>query len=252
MADSKKDSLYEVSLEDLLAAGCHFGHQARRWNPKMAPFIWQTKDKIHIFDLAKTKAKLKEACLAVKELVSEGKTIVLVGTKRQAKEVVRQEAERVNIPYIVDRWLGGTITNWRQIKKSIDKLKELKEKKQTGEFDKYTKKENILIEREISRLEKSFGGIANLTQPAEALFVVDPHKEIAAIKEARMKGIKIFAIVDTNADPDLVDFVIPANDDAFRSIKLIVSVFSQAIKDGLALRTKKEAKKPVKEKKDVS
>jgi len=237
-----KNFMYEVSLKDLLVAGCHFGHQARRWNPKMAPFIWQTRDKVHIFDLAKTRDKLKEACLAVKDLISNGGQIVFVGTKKQAQEIIRQEAKKSKIPYLVDRWLGGVITNWQQIKKSIDKLKDLRDKRKAGEFEKYTKKENILIEREIQRLEKSFGGIVDLNKPPDALFIVDSHREIAAVKEAIMKGIKIFAIVDTNADPDVVDYPIPANDDAVGSIQLLVSFFTQAVRDGQELQKKSKSK----------
>jgi small subunit ribosomal protein S2 len=231
-------SLYEVPLKDLLEAGCHFGHQSRRWNPKMQPYIWQAKEGVHIFDLVKTAAKLKEACLALRDLVAEGKTVTFVGTKRQAQAVIKEEAKKTGVPYVAQRWLGGTITNWEQIKKSLDKLIEMREKKEKGEYEKYTKKENVLIDREIDRLSRFLGGLVDLKEPPEALFVVDVKREIAAVKEAKKKGIKVFAIVDSNADPDLVDYVIPANDDAVRSIKLIVAKIAQAVEEGKKLITK--------------
>lgn len=238
----KSSSSYKVSLKDLLEAGCHFGHQARRWNPQMEPYIWGARDGVHIFDLAQTASKLQEACSAVKDLVASGGTIVFVGTKRQAQAIIKEEAEKAGMPYISNRWLGGIISNWEQIKKSVDKLREMKEKKGKGEYEKYTKKENILIEREINRSTNLFGGLINLKDIPEAIFVVDPKRENAAVKEAADKGIKVFAIVDSNCDPSPIDFVIPANDDAVRSIKLIVSKFSEAVKEGLEKRKKLKSK----------
>ena len=232
----KKNSTYDVPLQDLLKAGCHFGHQSKRWNPKMAPYIWQAKKGIHIFDLPKTAKKLKEACLAMRELVKDGKTIIFIGTKRQASAVIKEEAKKAGIFYVSNRWLGGTITNWQQIKKSIDKLVEMKEKKEKGEYKKYTKKENVLIDRDINRLTRFFEGLETLKGIPDAIFVVDIKREIAAVKEARMKGIKIFAMVDSNSDPDLVDYLIPANDDAVQSIKLIVSKLAQAVIDGKKMK----------------
>lgn len=223
---------YLVPLEDLLAAGCHFGHQKKRWHPKMAPYIWQEKEGIHIFDLAKTSQLLNQACLAIRDLAQKGKKIILVGTKRQAQSVIKEIATQKGIPYVNNRWLGGTITNWKQIKKSIDKLKELRERKEKGEFKKYTKKENLLIERKISRLSRFFEGLLNLDDKPDAIFVIDVKREIVAIKEARAKNIPVFAIVDSNVNPDLVNYPIPANDDSIRSIKIIVEKISQAIKDG--------------------
>lgn len=242
MAKSKK-SLYDVPLKELLEAGCHFGHQSRRWNPKMQPYIWQSKEGVHIFDLVKTAAKLKEACLALQDLVAEGKTVIFIGSKRQAQEIIKQEALKAGVPYVAQRWLGGTITNWQQIKKSRDKLLEMKEKKEKGEYKKYTKKENVLIEREISRLNRFFEGLLDLKDNPEAIFVVDVKKEIAAVKEARQRGVKVFALVDSNADPDLVDYLIPANDDAVRSIKLIVSTVAQAAATGKKLIKKEKPSK---------
>ena len=228
MKKSKIDSTYDVLLKDLLEAGCHFGHQSRRWNPKMEPYIWQSREGVHIFDLAKTAENLKQACLAVRDLLSEGKNIIFVGTKRQAEAIIREEAEKLGISYVTYRWLGGTITNWPQIKKSIDKLNEMKDKKAKGEYEKYTKKENILIEREINRLTKFFGGLTKLTSPPDALFIVDSQREQAAVKEAKAKDIKVFAMLDSNSDPDMIDYPIPANDDAVSSIKLIVTKIAEA------------------------
>jgi len=238
----KKNSVYDVPLEDLLEAGCHFGHQTRRWNPKMVSYIWQAREGIHIFDLARTAEKLKEVCLLIRDLVKEGKTVVFVGTKRQAQAIIKEEAFKAGVPYVATRWLGGTITNWEQIKKSIDKLIEMREKKEKGEYKKYTKKENVLIDRQINRLNRFFEGLVDLKQIPDAIFVIDAKKEIAAVKEARMKGVKVFALIDSNADPDLVDYLIPANDDAVRSIKLIVSKVAQAVIDGKELLKTKDKK----------
>lgn len=225
MADTK------ITLKELLEAGCHFGHQSQRWNPKMKPYIFATKDKVHIFDLVKTKEGLGEAAAFAKATAAEGGKILFVGTKRQAKEIVKETAQKAGMPYVSERWLGGTITNWEQIKKSIDKLEEMKEKKEKGEYKDYTKKEQLLIDREIGRLERFFGGLVGLEGLPEAIFVVDIKKEEAAVLEANKKGVKVVAIVDTNSNPDLVDYVIPANDDAVGSIELIVGTIGQAIKE---------------------
>ncbi len=229
---AKKPAEYQVSLEELLEAGCHFGHQGRRWNPKMKPYIYAKKEGVHIFDLEKTAAGLVKAMAFVRDLVGEGKKIVFVGTKRQAADIIKEEATQAGIPYVNMRWLGGTITNWEQIKKGIDRLAELETKKQKGELKIYTKKENVLFDREIDKLNRFVGGLRTLTDLPQAIFVVDVKKEIAAVREARNKGITVIALVDSNADPDLVDYVIPANDDAVRSIKLIVSKLAQAFQDG--------------------
>jgi small subunit ribosomal protein S2 len=236
-------SLYDVPLKELLEAGCHFGHQSRRWNPKMKPYIWQAKEGVHIFDLAKTAAKLKEACVALQELVAAGKVVIFIGTKRQAGEIIKQEATKAGVPYVAQRWLGGTITNWQQIKKSRDKLVEMREKKGKGEYKKYTKKENVLLEREINRLSRFFEGLLELKENPDAIFVVDVKKEIAAVKEARKRGVKVFAMVDSNADPDLIDYLIPVNDDAVRSIKLIVGTVAQAAAAGKKLQKKEKPAK---------
>lgn len=221
----------EISLKDLLEAGCHFGHQTTRWNPKMKPYIFTARDRIHIFDLVKTKEGLTRAVAFAKTIASEGGQIIFVGTKRQAQEIVRQSAQKVNMPYITERWIGGLITNWDQIKKRLDFLADLKSGKASGRFKERTKKENLLIDREIVKLERIFGGIANLTGLPKAIFVADAKKDSGALTEARKRGIKSIAIVDTNANPDLADFVIPANDDATKSIQLIVDVIAEAVEE---------------------
>jgi len=233
---SKKTKDYVINLKDLLDAGCHFGHQSRRWNPKMKEYIFQKRGGVHIFDLEITAKKLKEAMEFVRDLTAEGKTIVFVGSKRQATAIVKEEAEKCGIPYVSERWLGGTITNWEEIKKRIDRLVDLEKKKEAGEFKKYTKKENVLINREIEKLKRFFGGLVKLKGKPEALFVVDVKKEIAAVKEAKRKGVMVVGMVDSNADPDMIDYVIPVNDDAVRSIKLIVSKLAEAVSDGVGLR----------------
>jgi len=234
----KKQPEYLISLEELLEAGCHFGHQGRRWNPKMKPYIYAKKEGVHIFDLEKTAVGLARAMVFVRDLVSEGKKIVFVGTKRQAAPIIAEEAVKAGLPFINMRWLGGTITNWEQIKKGIARLSELETKKQKGELKKYTKKENVLFNREIDKLNRFVGGLRSLTDLPAAIFVVDVKKEIAAVREARKTGISVVALVDSNTDPDLVDYVIPANDDAVRSIKLIVSKLAQAAQDGKANQPK--------------
>lgn len=223
-----KKTEYKISLKELLEAGCHFGHQARRWNPKMNEYIYTKRGGVHIFDLGLTAKKLKEAMEFVQNLTAEGKKIVFVGTKRQAAAVIKEEAEKCKMPYVAVRWLGGIITNWEQIKKSLDKMMDLEEKKSKGEFKKYTKRENVLIDKQIEKLDRFLGGLRSLKSEPAAVFVVDVKKEIAAVKEARMKGIPVIAIVDTNTDPDLIDYPIPANDDAVSSIKLIVSKIAEA------------------------
>lgn len=233
----------KISLKDLLEAGCHFGHQAQRWHPKMKDYLFGVRDGIHIFDLAKTKEYLDETVDYVEKLTKEGGTIVFIGTKRQAEAVIQEEARKAGMPFVSERWMGGIITNWEQIKKSIERLLEMKEKREKGEYKKYTKREQLLLDREIAKLEKFFGGLVDLKNLPEAIFVVDIKKEIAAVREANKKGIPIVAIVDSNSDPNLVDYVIPANDDAVGSIKLIVSAIAEAAKKGKETWEKKEKKK---------
>ncbi|MCX6817141.1 MAG: 30S ribosomal protein S2 [Candidatus Beckwithbacteria bacterium] len=229
---TKKTTEYKISLKELLEAGCHFGHQARRWNPKMKTYIYAKREGVHIFDLGQTAKKLEEAMKFVRDLVKEKKQLVFIGTKRQAATVIKEEAVKCSMPYVAVRWLGGIITNWEQIKKSVDKMMDLEKRKAAGEFKKYTKRENVLIDRDIDKLNRFLGGLRNLIQQPSAIFVVDIKKEIAAVREARKKGITVIGIVDTNVDPELVDLAIPANDDAVASIKYIVGKISQAVVDG--------------------
>lgn len=230
---------YSVPLTDLLEAGCHFGHQSKRWNPQMKPYIYTARDGVHIFDLAKTSEGVNQAAEYVRDLVAGGGEVLMVGTKRQAKAIVKEEAMKSGAPYVSERWLGGTITNWEQIKKSIEKLIEMRDKKEKGEYNKYTKKENVLIDREIGRLHRFFGGLTKLRKIPEAIFVVDTHREETAVYEAKQAGIKVVGLVDTNADPSIIDYIIPANDDAVRSIKLVVSQIARAYADGKKLAEKK-------------
>lgn len=232
----------EITLKELLEAGCHFGHQVTRWNPKMKPYIFTARDGIHVFDLAKTKEGLETACAFVKDLVSHGGKIIFLGTKRQVKKVIVEVAKEKDMPYVNQRWLGGTFTNWGEIKSRIKRMHELKEKREKGEFKKFTKKERILIDREINKLEKFFGGLVGLEELPEAIFVIDIKREIAAVREANKMGIKVVALVDTNCDPDLVDYVIPGNDDASGSVELVVRKIGEAIKLPSKPKSKKETK----------
>jgi small subunit ribosomal protein S2 len=232
----------KISLKGLLEAGAHFGHQARRWHPKMEPYLFGVRDGIHIFDLAKTKEGLEAAMAFVRKITSEGGLVIFVGTKRQAQAIVREEAKKASMPFVDHRWLGGTLTNWEQIKKRIEKLIEMKASREKGEYKKYTKKEQLLIDREIEGLEKKLGGLVSLEGMPAALFVVDTKKEESAVKEANKKGIPVVAIVDSNSDPDLIDYVIAANDDAVGTIKLIVSLIGEAAKKGQETFVKKEKK----------
>jgi small subunit ribosomal protein S2 len=229
---------FSADLLKLLEAGVHFGHQSRRWHPKMQPFIWQERDGVHIFDLLKTAECIKQAQEAIKQDIIAGKNIVYVGTKRQASPIIKEEAERAGVPYVVSRWAGGTMTNWSQVKKSIERLTELKEGLAKNKFNQYTKKERVLLDKEVTRLERLFGGLEGIKSPPEVLFIVDIAREKAAVKEAKMMGIKIYALIDSNANPELVDYPIPGNDDAVRSIKLLVSLFTDAVIEGKALAAK--------------
>lgn len=240
MADK---AAFSVDLRELLEAGCHFGHQARRWNPKMDQYIYTQRDGVHIFDLAITANQLAEAMEYVRDLVANGKEIIFVGTKRQAQEIVKEEAVKAGAPFVAVRWLGGLLTNWEQMQKRVKHLNDLKAKKEKGEFDRYTKKEQILIDREIARLERFFGGIAHLKNRPEALFIVDTHREDTAVREAGQVGIPVIGMVDSNANPEPVTKVIPVNDDAVRSIKLVVSAIAKAYAEGKNLK-QKAAPKP--------
>lgn len=232
----------EIKLKELLEAGCHFGHQVTRWNPKMKPYIYTARDKVHIFDLVKTKEGMEKAADFVRETIAKEGKIMFVGTKKQAKGIIKENALKLGMPYVSERWIGGTITNWEHIKRSLDQLRSLKTDKEEEKFKDLTKKERLLIDRKILRLEHIFGGLITLEKIPEAVFIIDIKKEAGAAKEAKMRGVTVIGVVDTNSDPDLADIVIPANDDAVKSIKLIVDFIGAAAEEGKGgLKSRKPA-----------
>jgi len=222
----------EVSMRDMLAAGVHFGHQTRFWNPKMAPFIFGARNKIHIINLERTVPAFSEALTELRNMASSGKKILFVGTKRAATDVIREQASRVKMPYVDQRWLGGMLTNYKTIRQSIKRLQELDAQSADGTFEMLTKREALQRSRILEKLESSLGGIKDMGGLPDALFVVDVMHEHIAVTEANKLGIPVFAIVDTNSDPDGVDFVIPGNDDAIRAIRLYVTAVADAIQTG--------------------
>ena len=221
-----------VSMKQLLEAGVHFGHQTRRWNPKMAPYIFTERNGIYIIDLQKTVKKLEEAYMFVREVAANGDEILFVGTKKQAQDSVRDEAQRCGMPFVNARWLGGMLTNFNTIQKRIRRLAQLKAMEENGTFDMLPKKEVIKLKLEIEKLEKFMGGITGMKRQPAAMFIVDPRKERIAVAEAKKLGIPIIAIVDTNCDPDEIDYVIPGNDDAIRAVKLIAGAMADAVLEG--------------------
>ena len=221
-----------VAMKQLLEAGVHFGHQTRRWDPRMAEYIFQARNGIHIIDLQKTSKKLDEAYAFIKEQAEEGKTILFVGTKKQAQECVKEAAEKSGMFYVNERWLGGTLTNFKTIRKRIERLAELEKMQEDGTFDVLPKKEVILLKKEMDKLEKNLGGIKEMTQIPDVIFVVDPKKEHIAVQEARKLNIPLVGLVDTNCDPNDVDYVIPGNDDAIRAVKLVTDVLANAVIEG--------------------
>jgi small subunit ribosomal protein S2 len=227
-----------IEYKDLLDAGVHFGHLTRKWDPRMAPYIFMEKNGIHIIDLNKTLASLEEASNAIKHVVRSGKKIMFVATKKQAKDLVAEEARRLNMPYITERWLGGLLTNFATIRKSLKKMTSIDKLMKDESYTNLAKKERLMITRQREKLETVLGGIADLTRLPAALFVVDIKREHIAISEAKKLGIPVFALVDTNSNPNEVDFPIPANDDAFKSISLLVKAFGAAIEEGLSERKK--------------
>jgi len=218
-----------ISMKQLLEAGVHFGHQTRRWNPKMAPYIYTERNGIHIIDLQKSVGKVDEAYNAVKEIASNGGTVLFVGTKKQAQDSVKSEAERCGMYYVNERWLGGMLTNFKTIQTRIQKLKSLEKMSTDGTFDVLPKKEVALLQKEMDKLTKNLGGIKEMRKLPDAIFVVDPKKERICIQEAHSLGIPLIGIADTNCDPDELDYVIPGNDDAIRAVKLIVSKMADAV-----------------------
>jgi small subunit ribosomal protein S2 len=221
-----------ISMKQLLEAGVHFGHQTRRWNPKMAKFIFQERNGIYIIDLQKTVLKLREVYGAVKEMARQGKTFLFVGTKKQAQEAVKEEADRCGMFYVNQRWLGGTLTNFQTIQKRVARLRELERQRDSGVFEVLTKKEVGRLEDELRKLDRFLAGIKDMPKLPDALFIVDPRKERIAVLEARKLKIPIIAVIDTNCDPDEIDFAIPGNDDAIRAVKLMTGKIADAIVEG--------------------
>lgn len=230
-----------ISMKQLLEAGVHFGHQTRRWNPKMAPFIFTERNGIYIIDLQKTVRKVEEAYNFIKSVATDGGTVLFVGTKKQAQETVRAEAERCEMLFVNTRWLGGMLTNFKTIRGRIQRLKQLENMETDGSFEVLPKKEVLELRKEKERLERFVGGIRNMNRLPSALFVIDPRKERNAVAEARKLGIPIVAIVDTNCDPDEVDLVIPGNDDAIRAVRLLTGKMADAVIEGREGRTESEA-----------
>ena len=219
----------EITMKELLEAGVHFGHQTRRWNPKMKEYIFGERNGIHIIDLQKTLKMFRDAARYVSEQAAQGKVILFLGTKRQAQEAITEEAQRCGMFYVNHRWLGGTLTNWVTLQKSIKRLKLLKAMVEDGRMAQFSKKEGARLERELKHLQQNFAGVENMATPPDVMFVIDPNSEVIAVREARRMGIPVVAIVDTNCDPNLVNWVIPGNDDALRAIRLFTSKISDAV-----------------------
>jgi small subunit ribosomal protein S2 len=238
----------KVSFDQLLDAGVHFGHLKRKWNPNMAPYIFMEKNGIHIIDLYKTQAKLEEAAHAMKQIAKSGKRILFVATKKQAKEVLENNIKKTNMPYVTERWPGGMLTNFVTIRKAVKKMTSIDKLTTTPQYQNLSKRERLQISRERAKLEKNFGSIADLSKLPSAMFVVDINKEHIAVAEARKLNIPTFAIVDTNTDPNLIDFPIPANDDASKSIAIIVEYITKAVEQGLAERKMEREKNQEEEK----
>ncbi|MFC2036585.1 30S ribosomal protein S2 [Chloroflexota bacterium] len=236
-----------ITMKSLLEAGVHFGHRTRRWNPKMKPFIFTERNGIHIIDLQQTIVRMEQAYDLVRDTVADGGTVVFVGTKKQAQENLGVAAERCGMPYVNQRWLGGTLTNWQTIKQRIRYLLELEQRQETGDFDRLTKKEALKLEQLIEKLNRRLGGIKNMTRLPNLLFVVDVRREGIAVKEGNILNIPVLAMVDTNCDPDLIDLIIPSNDDAIRAIKLMVNHMADAVEEGLQIREAVKADEEVEE-----
>ncbi|MDT8401620.1 MAG: 30S ribosomal protein S2 [Bacteroidales bacterium] len=238
-----------TNFNELLDAGVHFGHLKRKWNPAMAPYIFMERNGIHIIDLEKTEQKLEEAASAIKQIAKSGKKILFVATKKQAKDIVAEKVKQVNMPYVTERWPGGMLTNFPTIRKAVKKMSSIDKMATDGTFDNMSKREKLQVTRQRAKLEKMLGSIADLTRLPAALFVVDITKEYIAVREAKKLGIPVLAMVDTNSDPKSVDFPIPANDDASKSISLIVDILCKAVEEGLNERkTEKEKESDGKEK----
>ena len=229
-----------VSMKALLESGVHFGHRTHKWNPAMKPYIFTERNGIHIIDLQKTVKALDHGYNLVRDTVAEGGTVLFVGTKRQAQDTIRDEAERVGMPYVTTRWLGGMLTNWRTIRQRVNELDRLERMRDSGEFSRITKKEALILQRKMDRLEYLLGGIRKMNAIPDLVFVVDVYREATAIHEANLLQIPVLAMVDTNCDPRNIDFIIPSNDDAIRAIKLLVGMIADAVMEGKALRKEDE------------
>jgi len=233
-----------TNFKELLDAGVHFGHLKRKWNPAMAPYIFMERNGIHIIDLEKTVVKIDEAASAMKHIAKSGKKVLFVATKKQAKEIVAEKVKAVNMPYVTERWPGGMLTNFPTIRKAVKKMSSIDKMATDGTFLNLSKRERLQVTRQRAKLEKTLGSIIDLTRLPSALFIVDVCKEHIAVKEAKRLGIPVFAMVDTNSDPSDIEFVIPANDDASKSISLIVGILCQAIEEGLSERKLEKDKEP--------
>ena len=227
-----------TNFKQLLDAGVHFGHQKRKWNPAMAPYVFMERNGIHIIDLNKSVAKIEQAASALKQIAMSGKSILFVATKKQAKNIVAEKVQRINMPYITERWLGGLLTNFVTIRKAVKKMDSIDKMKEDGTIDTLSKRERLQISRTREKLEKNLGSISKMNRIPSAIFVVDIHKEHIAVAEARKLNIPIFAMVDTNSDPNLIEFPIPANDDATKSIECIVEIVTNAVAEGLEEKNK--------------
>jgi small subunit ribosomal protein S2 len=225
-----------VSMKSLLETGVHFGHRSRKWNPKMKPYIFTERNGIHIIDLQQTIVFIDEIYGVVRDTVADGGSLLFVGTKRQAQETIAAEATRCGMPYVNQRWLGGTLTNWRTVRGRLETMKTLERQREEGAFDQLTKKERLLLDRKMEKLELRFGGMRNMSRLPDLVFVVDVRREETAVKEANILHLPVIALVDTNCDPDPIDFVIPANDDAIRAIKLLTAKMADAVLEGVAMR----------------
>lgn len=227
-----------LEYKELLDAGVHFGHLTRKWNPKMAPYIFMERNGIHIIDLNKTKTSLEQAQNALKNIVKSGRKVMFVATKKQAKDIVAQEAARLKMPFVTERWLGGMLTNFQTVRKSLKKMTSIDKLMKSDEYASLAKRERLMMQREREKLERVLGGIADQTRLPAALFIIDVKRESIAVKEAQKLGIPVFAMVDTNSNPEGVDFVIPANDDAFKSVSAIMGAVGSAIEEGIGERKK--------------
>ncbi|MCD4685335.1 MAG: 30S ribosomal protein S2 [Anaerolineae bacterium] len=225
-----------VSMKALLETGVHFGHRARKWNPKMKPYIFTERNGIHIIDLQQTIVFIDEIYARIRDTVADGGTLLFVGTKRQAQETIAFEAGRCGMPYVNQRWLGGTLTNWRTVRERLETMKRLEQQREEGQFDALTKKERLLLDRKMEKMELRFGGLRTMSRLPDLVFVVDTRREDTGVKESNILNIPVIALVDTNCDPDQIDYIIPANDDAIRAIKLLTATMATAVLEGVALR----------------